>query len=1465
MNFLNLGKNHPPELNGPRHASRRWAIIGFLAHLGTLTLAAASLVLEQGSVQPGGTVLRGGFLGQIVVGGVDIASGFDPGKSLQLEVGTLPIDSKAFFGQAITITGIKPESAAPGDTVTLSGSGLLLARIVLVGGTPTRFTIIDDQTILFVMPPTPVAGRVLVASLNGKVISQDLVSPILPLNGPQVASVNPTVVHPGDSIFIKGSYLGTTTNLLFGTNLVAFNIQDDSTLQAKAPNLLGSFPLVIEAVSVTTGTKQVITVQPAPVPPKITNVSPTSAPRGSLVTLVGIGLSAVSTLSINGSPAQFSIQDDSHLLFTIPDDATTGAVRIETTSGGEAVSNDLIVSLPVPRPWFDASTVLQGHPGDWLIVRGSGFDRARQVLIGGISANFNLHDAGEMEVQIPDQGQSGPLILLTDNDSITSEHSVLVRIPNSPPPPPPLLDFIPVPTGDDAPLFAFHAEPNVSYVVEAINDLGLQVWEQSQGVQPSPLAQDIVLPKLGIDAEVRQQFFRVAADAIPFDNWDFEQGITGWTTYGDAFINQPTFGESYYKDDVNAQPIVDAIGGDYWSTPVHIGHHGVWWIGSGQFRTNEASPPLRNAKALFDARTGRLESPRFVLDMPFLSFLIGGASTSPLPDTSGIRPRVQLQVQPRDKHELTNWIQNPFFRNLKNGYFVVSETGLIDNDQEQLRRVVLDVTGFTNRNARIAIDDGDPNGHINVDDFQFLFVDPTPNLILARYSGATPIYRDLDAPVWGFADTHAHPASQVGFGGQLIAGLLDDRPEIALRECDYVHGFNGSNIKVVHHSDTGSDFLGDLLDFGSGLTTLGGLLGTSTIIMDTFTGSTGQHPLSGYQYGFDGWPSIAEQGVHAQMYVDWIRRAWQGGLRLMVAHSVNNRLLGELNGNNGLATDDPSVADRQIAAIKAMVGRHPDFMEVALTPKDARRIIHQGRLAIVLGIEGDQLAGLRINEGDNVQALTNYLDHIYLDLGVRHVFPIHLADNVFGGCAIYNAFWDNNSWYLNGTVFDARSPASLGIPDPIYFRLPLPNDFYETGFQAIATIMQGLNFRISPPIIGNGLPVANARSLTDIGQTLILELMKRHMIIDTDHSGYLARNRILDIVSARNYPVVSGHCGFTELSLSPAVTDDLEKVAAESDNTPTVVGRLAMLNAMVSPITFSKETDSWGTLVQNDCPGSAKTWAQQYLYAIDKFGGHNVGLGTDYGLTHGISPRFGFNASFGASGDYSRAGLVQAFRQTNGIRYFESIGDYRASRFNGWMGGSIDSHPGAADGFDLPLAGLSDHYQGVALYLSGVDPDTIPYPRPTDRPKFIARGMRASNQADLDFALSHDLPLFPDRSKDEIRAGYYVVHGLTPTANDSDYVSSLVPDLRKVYQEFLNMEGTNRPMHRCQMNCIVEADPNKPWVKEWDFNLDGLAHYGLLPDFIQDLKNVGVDEEHLKPLFGSAEDYIRIWERCVAN
>ena len=50
--------------------------------------------------------------------------------------------------------------------------------------------------------------------------------------------------------------------------------------------------------------------------------------------------------------------------------------------------------------------------------------------------------------------------------------------------------------------------------------------------------------------------------------------------------------------------------------------------------------------------------------------------------------------------------------------------------------------------------------------------------------------------------------------------------------------------------------------------------------------------------------------------------------------------------------------------------------------------------------------------------------------------------------------------------------------------------------------------------------------------------------------------------------------------------------------------------------------------------------------------------------------------------------------------------------------------------------------------------------------------------------------------------------------------------------------------------------------KVFDFNTDGLAHVGLLPDMLADMKVIGFSDQDLEPLFTSANKYIEVWEQA---
>jgi microsomal dipeptidase-like Zn-dependent dipeptidase len=53
-----------------------------------------------------------------------------------------------------------------------------------------------------------------------------------------------------------------------------------------------------------------------------------------------------------------------------------------------------------------------------------------------------------------------------------------------------------------------------------------------------------------------------------------------------------------------------------------------------------------------------------------------------------------------------------------------------------------------------------------------------------------------------------------------------------------------------------------------------------------------------------------------------------------------------------------------------------------------------------------------------------------------------------------------------------------------------------------------------------------------------------------------------------------------------------------------------------------------------------------------------------------------------------------------------------------------------------------------------------------------------------------------------------------------------------------------------------------PGSRSWDFNTDGVAHYGLVPDFFQGMKKAGAETNVLNSFFLGAEWFAQMWEKC---
>jgi microsomal dipeptidase-like Zn-dependent dipeptidase len=452
----------------------------------------------------------------------------------------------------------------------------------------------------------------------------------------------------------------------------------------------------------------------------------------------------------------------------------------------------------------------------------------------------------------------------------------------------------------------------------------------------------------------------------------------------------------------------------------------------------------------------------------------------------------------------------------------------------------------------------------------------------------------------GFADIHNHQFANLGFGGKAFHGSAFGNIADALPWCTPDHGPDGTQ-----------DLIGD---------TMTKMYGRK--------GPPHGHKVGGYPE-FDGWPRW-DSITHQAVYEDWLYRAVEGGLRLMVMLAVNNEYLCG-KANSVLGCNDMEAVDRQLAAAKAMEayidnkcgGAGKGWYRIVYSPQEARTVMAAGKLAVVLGIEVDYLFNCHGEADITVELLEYLLDHYYT-LGVRHLFPIHFSNNGFGGTALQNAL----EW-----CFDHDNPGSTW------------NHFQGNPLNPIPTIGAYEVYTDDGKTFGYKYRTGrrNIKGLTGLGKALISGMISRGMIIDVDHMSARSKTDTLDICEANDYPVVAGHVGFVEIS-----RDDKRH---EGQLLPEEVERIRKLGGMVAIIVHQGELNEIATwadpgqpVIPHICGNTSNTVVQAYLYAASKMQGSPVGFGTDLNGFAGLpGPRFGGEACNGGGASIAGTELVYPF------------------------------------------------------------------------------------------------------------------------------------------------------------------------------------------------------------------------------
>jgi microsomal dipeptidase-like Zn-dependent dipeptidase len=429
-----------------------------------------------------------------------------------------------------------------------------------------------------------------------------------------------------------------------------------------------------------------------------------------------------------------------------------------------------------------------------------------------------------------------------------------------------------------------------------------------------------------------------------------------------------------------------------------------------------------------------------------------------------------------------------------------------------------------------------------------------PSLVLDNLSWVpNAVYQPVDGRLLGYVDLHTHPLANLGFGGKLFYGgvdvgsLLPADPDgnrnvratsmqQALGHDGATHGFGGINNGDLIRQKVVDGLQKQLMPNGSRI-----------------PGSDAPGAPN-----FKEWPTWADV-LHQKMWVEWIRRAYTSGLRVMVALAVNNKTLGDITAGPGdYPTDDKTSADLQLREIKLFVGRHTDFMEVAYSSADLNRIVRSNRLAIVLGIEIDNPGNLNRVKPLTQAAISTEINRLFGE-GVRYIFPIHLLDNPFGGTAAYEDLMNYSNYREAGYYWDLGLSSSYGYM------------FSTAAFNIylVAAVKAGTVFPKTPnynPGNLNNVGEYNKRGLTPNGAFAIKEMMRHGMLIDIDHMSDRSKMMAIEIAISNNYPLNSGHSG---LRSGPTSRVNERSTSAEQYRA------IALLHGMAGVGCNMQNSDEW--------------------------------------------------------------------------------------------------------------------------------------------------------------------------------------------------------------------------------------------------------------------------------------------------
>lgn len=407
------------------------------------------------------------------------------------------------------------------------------------------------------------------------------------------------------------------------------------------------------------------------------------------------------------------------------------------------------------------------------------------------------------------------------------------------------------------------------------------------------------------------------------------------------------------------------------------------------------------------------------------------------------------------------------------------------------------------------------------------------------------------------------------------------------------------------------------------------------------TPGTGHDPVGWPTFSY--WPN-PHSLTHQQVYYKWLERSWRAGLRIHTSLLTENHVLCTVYPLKKNSCDDRDAVRLQAQRMREMQdyvdaqhgGPGRGWYRIVTDPFQARRVINQGKLAVVMGMETSVPLGCNVQLGrptcTEEQMLTELAE--MRRLGVSQMELTNKFDNAFTGVAgdagTTGTLTNGANFLSTGSFLRMRTCPSTNAPGA-EDRLQSPNLGDLTGGQSLTPEQDAIfgaiwklfgDVGVQPAPLYPAGPHCNQLGLSPLGEKLLSAMIDQKILVDPDHMSVAGRTAALDYLERQQ-----------------AAGRPVGVVSSHSWSTPDAYPRIYRLGGFVAPYA-------------GDSTGFVEKW-RQHLGWTDRRYYFGFGFGSDMnGFGAQGDPR-GADAPAPVTYPFTGLGGVTVDRQRSGERVFD--------------------------------------------------------------------------------------------------------------------------------------------------------------------------------------------------------------------